>query len=141
MNPAASAPEHSGRDDARVAVWHALSELYLDTDVVAFYPQVAEVLAKSPYSLDALHEMLMYDVHPALYANLTIVAGEWAGFDRDGLLARIAHVRTQPRWRRRFSHLFAREIRDDWRKVAGRVADLRAASTSTQATHAQATHP
>ncbi len=138
MSPAASAPENSGRDDARVEVWHALSDLYLDTDVVALYPHIAEVLAKSPYSLDALYEILMYDVHPALYPNLTIVAGEWAGFDRDWLCARIMQVRAQPRWRRRISHLFVRWIRDDWRKVAERIIDLRASSTNAQATHAQA---
>jgi hypothetical protein len=136
MNPASSAPDNSGCDDARIEVWYALSALYLDTDVVALYPQIAEVLAKSPYSLDALYETLMYDVHPVLYANLTIVAGEWAGFDRDWLLERIAEVRMQPRWRRRFSHLFAREIRDDWRKVAGMVVDLRASATHKHAPHA-----
>lgn len=140
MSPAASAPENSGRDDARVEVWHALSDLYLDTDVVALYPHIAEVLAKSPYSLDALYEILMYDVHPALYPNLTIVAGEWAGFDRDWLCTRIMQVRTQPRWRLRISHLFVRWIRDDWRKVAERIIDLRASATNAQATNAQATH-
>jgi hypothetical protein len=145
MSPAASAPENSGRYDARVEVWHAFSDLYLDTDIVAFYPHIAEVLAKSPYSLDALYEILMYDVHPALYPNLTIVAGEWAGFDREWLCTRITQVRTQPRWLRRFSHLFVREIRDDWRKVAERVVDLRAGSTdaqmtSTKTTNAQAPH-
>ncbi len=139
MSPATSAPEDSGRDDARVEVWYALSDLYLDTDVVAMYPHIAEVLAKSPYSLDALYEMLMYDVHPALYANLMTVAGEWAGFDRDWLLARIAQAHTQPRWFRRFSHLFVRWIRDDWRKVAEMIGALRANSTGTQSTSAQTT--
>jgi hypothetical protein len=125
--------------DPRIPVWRALSELYLDTDVAALYPQIADALADSPYALDALHEMLMYDVHPALYPNLMIVAGEWAGFDDDWLLVRITQVRRQPRWRRRLSHLFVRSIREDWRAVAGMIVDLRAAATSAQATQAQTT--
>jgi hypothetical protein len=120
-------------DDPRIPVWQALSELYLDTDVAAHYPHIAETLAHSPYALDALHDMLMYDIHPALYPNLMIVAGEWAGFDDDWLLARIAQVRRQPRWRRRLSHLFVRWIRDDWRTVAALIVDLRAGTTSARA--------
>lgn len=125
--------------DPRLPVWLALSDLYLDTDVVALYPQIANVLASSPYTVDALRETLMYDIHPVLYPNLMIVAGEWAGFDDDWLLVRIAQVRKQPRWRRRLSHLFVRWIRDDWHAVAAMIVELRAATTSAQATHAQAT--
>ncbi len=112
--------------DSRIPVWRALSELYLDTDVAALYPHIAQTLADSPYALDALHDMLMYDIHPALHPNLMSVAGEWAGFDDDWLLARVAQVRRQPRWRRRLSHLFVRSIRDDWRAVAAMTVDLRA---------------
>ena len=55
--------------DSRIPVWRALSELYLDTDAAALYPQIAETLADSPYALDALHDMLRYDIHPARYPN------------------------------------------------------------------------
>jgi hypothetical protein len=119
--------------DSRIPVWLALSELYLDTDVAALYPQIAKTLADSPYALDALHDMLMYDIHPALYPNLMIVAGEWAGFDDDWLLARVAQVRKRSRLRRRFSHLFVRSIRDDWRAVAAMIVDLRAATKIAEA--------
>jgi hypothetical protein len=141
MKPAFPAPGDHGRasfesaapvrvslaeDDPRIAVWQALSNLYLDNDVSLEYPHIAQTLADSPYTLEALHEMLMYDVHPALHANLMIVAGEWAGFDREWLLERIAQTRAQPRWRRRLTHLFVRWIRDDWRIVAAIIAQLRA---------------
>jgi hypothetical protein len=126
MNEGMAAPD-DGRDDPRIAVWQALAELYLDTDVADLYPHVAETLAASPYSLESLHDMLMYDVHPALYPNLMIVAGEWAGFDDAWLLTRIAQVRAQPRWRRRITHVFVRSIQDDWREVAARIAAIRGA--------------
>ncbi len=116
----------SAPDDPRVPVWRALSDLYLDTDVSTFYAHIAETLAKSPFSLDALHDILLEDVHPALYGNLLIVAGEWAGFEDEWLLPRIAEVRRRPRWRRRLTRVIARFVFDDWRIVAARVAQLRA---------------
>lgn len=123
-------------DDPRVPVWRALSDLYLDTDVTMFHEHIAETLADSPFPLDALRDILLEDVHPALYGNLLIVAGEWAGFEDEWLLPRIAEVRRRPRWRRRLTRVFASAVFDDWRIVAARIAQLRAdashvAETST----------
>ncbi len=114
--------------DARIPVWVALSDLYLDTDVTLSYDHIVRTLAASPYPLDALHEMLMYDVHPALYMNLMSVAGEWAGFDETWLLERIEAVRRQPRWRRRISHWFARDIGVQWRALVPMIVDARSAA-------------
>ena len=106
-----------GDADPRIPVWNALSDLYLDTDVTLSHECIVRTLAASPYPLDELHEMLMYDVHPALYPNLMSVAGEWAGFDEAWLVERIATVRRQPRWRRRITHWFARDIGAQWRTL------------------------
>lgn len=106
-----------GDRDARIPVWIALSELYLDTDVSVFHDAIAETLAASPYSVDDLRDILMDDVHPALHANLMSVAGEWAGFDEAWLIERIETVGRQPRWRRRMSHWFARDIDAQWRAL------------------------
>lgn len=114
--------------DARIPVWVALSDLYLDTDVTLSYDHIVRTLAASPYPLDALHEMLMYDVHPALYMNLMSVAGEWAGFDETWLLERIEAVRRQPRWRRCISHWFARDIGVQWRALVPMIVDARSAA-------------
>lgn len=103
--------------DARIPVWIALSELYLDTDVSVFHGAIAETLAASPYSPAELRGILMDDVHPALHANLMSVAGEWAGFDEAWLIERIEAVGRQPRWRRRISHWFARDIDAQWRAL------------------------
>lgn len=120
MRPATApvgATEVATDDDARIPVWNALSELYLDTDVTLSHAYIVRTLAASPYSLDEVHGMLMYDVHPALYWNLMSVAGEWAGFDEAWLVERIAMVRRQPRWRRRITHWFARDIGTQWRTL------------------------
>lgn len=106
-----------GDRDARIPVWIALSELYLDTDVSVFHDAIADTLAASPYSVDDLRDILMDDVHPALHANLMSVAGEWAGFDEAWLIERIETVGRQPRWRRRMSRWLARDIDAQWRAL------------------------
>jgi hypothetical protein len=127
MNEAVAAAPARAQEDPRIEVWLALSDLYLDNETADIYDYVAETLASSPFALDALHDMLMYDVHPVLYPNLMIVAGEWAGFDREWLIARIAEVRAQARWRRRITHVFVRSIHDEWREVVARIAAIRGA--------------
>jgi hypothetical protein len=127
-------PQHTEAqhaEDPQIAVWCALSDLYLDTDVTMSYDAIADTLACTPFSIETLHQMLMYDVHPALYPNLVVVAGEWAGFDQQWLLDRIATVRRQSRWRRRLTHLHVRWIRDDWRKVAALIVARRAEIADT----------
>jgi len=126
--PAASDDPDMHAIDARIPVWVALSDLYLDTDVGLLHGHIADTLAASPYPIDALHEMLMYDVHPALYMNLMSVAGEWAGFDRAWLVARIDAVRRQPRWRRRISHWFVRDIGVQWRVLVPMIVAARSAA-------------
>jgi hypothetical protein len=116
-----------GEPEARIPVWNALSGLYLDTDVAADRDHIASTLAASPFSIEALHDMLMYDVHPALYPNLLSVAGEWAGFDQAWLLERITAVRAQPRWRRRITHWFARDIGAQWRTLEPMIRAARSA--------------
>lgn len=117
----------SNPSDPRIPIWIALSDLYLDTDVALSHDYIVRTLAAAPYSLEELHEMLMYDVHPALYPNLMSVAGEWAGFDEAWLVERIATTRRQPRWRRRISHWFVRDIGTQWRTL---VPMIRAARDS-----------
>jgi hypothetical protein len=118
-------PAASDDLDTRIPVWTALSDLYLDTDVTLSHDHIVRMLAASPYSLDELHEMLMYDVHPALYPNLLSMAGEWAGFDEAWLVERILAVRAQPRWRRRFTQWFVRDIGVQWRMLAPMIQAAR----------------
>ena len=93
----------AGSDLARRRpVWLALSDLFLDTDVNLFRAGNVRTLAASAYSLDELDAILREEVYPACSANLTLVAGEWAGFDADWLEQRILRGGDPPRpwWRR-----------------------------------------
>lgn len=116
--------------DARIPVWTALSDLYLDTDVALSYDHIVRTLAASPYPLDALRNILIDEVHPALCANLLQVAGEWAGFEPAWLVACLQSICAQPLWRRRLSRLSFGLVRDDWRALEPMIGDAR--STAAQ---------
>ncbi len=111
--------------DARIPVWVALSELYLDTDVSMAYDFIVRTLAASPYSIDQLHEILRFEMHPALYHNLMHATGEWAGFDEPWLIARINAVRRQPRWRRQISHWLVPDIGPHWQTLEPMILSAR----------------
>ena len=111
--------------DARIPVWAALSELYLDTDVRLFHDSIARALASSPYALDVLERILRDEVHPALYTNLLQVAGEWAGFDDAWLVDHVQRVRRQPLWRRRLTHASFGLVREHWRALVPMIHDAR----------------
>ena len=67
--------------DRRLPVWHALSELFLDTELQRQdYEAIAERLRASGYSTQQLHRILQDEVAPAFAPNLASVAGEWAGW-------------------------------------------------------------
>ncbi len=49
---------------ARRPVWDALADLFLDTDVALARSWRAQVLARSPYTLDELERILCREVFP-----------------------------------------------------------------------------
>lgn len=76
--------------DIRRPVWGALSELFLDTELMPDdFERIGQLLAQSPYSLEELDEILLWEVFPACFPSMLTIAGEWVMFDRDWLEARI----------------------------------------------------
>ena len=76
--------------DARRPVWLALSDLFLDTSLDdKDRDRIAQVLAASPYSIEQLHDILLWEVYPACHTNMYSIAGEWSGFDPQWLEERI----------------------------------------------------
>ena len=78
---------------ARRPVWLALSELYLDTDTRPGLPALALTLARSGLSESELNAVWQHEITPLLHANLSSVAGEWAGWNEDWLVGRLAERR------------------------------------------------
>lgn len=112
--------------DARVPVWMALSQLYLDCAPDDEHATMARTLAVSPYSLDQLRSMLFDDVHPALRANPWSVAGVWSGLEEPWLVARIERRRAHPRWLRGVACLSCVYPQRHWRALQPLIAAERA---------------
>ena len=63
-------------------VWHALSELYLDTELS--HNQILKIiqtLKASDFSLKELKQINQYHVFPVLHVNMVDTAGVWSSFD------------------------------------------------------------
>src|SRR5687767_5097563 len=70
--------------DRRLPVWHALSDLFLDTELQPEdYRRIAAKLRASAYSPAILRTIFMDEVAPAFVFNLLDVAGEWTGWSEE----------------------------------------------------------
>ena len=70
----------------RIAVWTALSEFYLDTELdTEDFIRIYKIFQDSKLTLDEIKKIDMYEVFPLLQGNLLMPAGEWAGFDESWL--------------------------------------------------------
>ena len=80
--------EKYGADPARVDVWDAFSELFLDTSHSdGELDWIAINIAKSPYSFRELGHILFKELGPVCVRNFfEFPGGEWAGFDPDWLI-------------------------------------------------------
>ena len=91
-------PERDSAD--RSPVWDALQMVYMDTDFDEVLQDIAEVCARSKYSVGEIRDILFEEVFPACRFNMVPVAGsEWRGFDMEWLTQRIiAKQRHGKRW-------------------------------------------
>ena len=111
--------------EARMPVWSALSEFFLDTDLQEDdYQRIASVLARSAYSIAEVEEILRYEVYPPLRSNLLSIAGEWAGFDEQWLCEKISpHTGKRPRLR--LPQMQWGRIRHHWERVSELIQNQR----------------
>lgn len=70
--------------------------MYLDTEVRDGLPRLAERMVNSGLSPHELRVLWRQQVTPCVHRNLKVTAGEWAGFDREWLLARVARRAQRP---------------------------------------------
>ncbi|MGD9683383.1 MAG: hypothetical protein AB7W16_19635 [Candidatus Obscuribacterales bacterium] len=77
-------------DLARVQVWDAFSEMFLDSYRNDEEQQwLAELIADSPFSFAELAHILIFEVAPVCGPNLfQWPGGEWAGFEPNWLIER-----------------------------------------------------
>lgn len=110
--------------DDRSRVWDALQYFWMDTDPAELLPDIARTCAGSKYSTAELEAIFWNEIRPAVAFNLRIpTAPEWAGFDRDWLIARVlaTHRFGKPlpwRW-------LHRDTRHWWERLRAAVEALR----------------
>lgn len=106
-----------------------MSDLYLDTWSDLFAPAIARAIVAGRFTLAEGEAMLRWEVRPAFYINLLLVAGEWTGWDEAIVRSRVLRARSS-RWPRLLlgrDRLFPRE---EWARVAAEVVRLQAASAT-----------
>lgn len=105
--------------ERRLPVWHALSELFLDTELQpGDYRRIAARLAESGFSTAELRAILHDEVTPAFAVNLMSVAGEWTPWseaDVREIMARDARSLRPMRWLRK--RRFKTYAEAEWRKL------------------------
>ena len=86
----------------RLPVWHAISELWLDSELTeADLTYLAGRLADSRYSLSELEDIYLVEVAPVVHDNLRQVAGDWGLFDLEWLKEAVLRHLADPHHRAR----------------------------------------
>ena len=101
----------------RTPVWVALSEFYLDTELQPTdYAHLRSIFSRSGYTPQQIRTINAEEVATVLLPNLLTVAGEWAGFNEQWLVAAVlaAQARNQREggWRvRAWLHRYGGKVR------------------------------
>ena len=108
--------------DPRLPVWHAFSELFLDTELQPYdYRDIGNRLRASGYSREELRRILEDEVAPVFSSNLLSVAGEWTAWTQDeveDIMKRSLRYRIgfSPLWWLS-KRMFAGHLREEWDKI------------------------
>jgi len=88
--------------DLRSEIWLDFAEHFLDTETRQLIPASAARCVQAGLSVEEASAIWRFEVAPAVWGNLYSVAGEWAGWDRDWLIARIqgsrSYLLNRPGW-------------------------------------------
>ena len=109
---------------ARLPVWTALSDLFLDTELdERSYDHIAQVIRAAGLTGAQAHLILETEVAPAFYVNFA--AGEWAGWPEASVRTEVLRYLNGGWFRRGCARLGARISRamywDAWSEVARRL--------------------
>ena len=103
----------------RLPVWHALSDLFLDTELQPHdYERIATCLSKSGYSADELHRILLEEVTPAFDFNMFEIAGEWSSWTEEAVLEIMSTSKPDSRPKRWIrERLYKGYVKGEWGKI------------------------
>ncbi len=108
---------------ARLPLWCALSELFLDTEMQdAHYLAIARAAREGGFSAEQVRDSLEREVFPAFAPNLMSVAGEWAGFRPDYVRERVLQVLGRQQAMRFFTGGVKKQLMaEDWPRVLAAI--------------------
>ena len=86
--------------ERRLPLWSALSDLFLDTDPTLHHAYLVRTLREAPYTREQLRIILCEEVTPAFRFNLSLIAGEWAGWDLECVRRRVLAQKQRTPWSR-----------------------------------------
>jgi len=112
--------------EGRIKLWSALSDLFLDTEISDYtYQYIARVIREDGYTSEEAERVLWYEVYPVLEANLRSVAGVWAGWPDEWLVANIKASSSSAQTAIMGEETIIGEIRSCWEKVRAHLqADI-----------------
>jgi hypothetical protein len=113
----------------RKPIWDFMQNFWMDTDPAILLPRVAEVCARSKYTMADLEAIYWNEVHPAVRFNMWMFpAPEWAGFEINWLVERVLRKhRYGARLPIKRLHPYANGW---WQKLRSRISELRAGTNS-----------
>jgi len=104
-------PPEDDIEDRR-PIWDFMQNFWMDTDAGILLPRVAEICAKSKYSVSELEAIFWNEVRPAVSFNLLMFpAPEWAGFEIGWLIERVLKMH---RFGRRLPFKWMHPYSNDW---------------------------
>lgn len=108
---------------AREAVWLALAELWLDSEIdTATLDSIVRSLRDSGLALAELERIFFCEVAPVVWLNAWSVAGVWDAFDPQWLRAECRRNQMRGRWHRGKCRLLRRPMTyaciEHWRLIS-----------------------
>ncbi len=110
--------------EARMPLWCALAELFLDTEIQpSAYRAIARTARDGGFSATEVRGILEHEVFPAFIFNLMVIAGEWAAFHPDDVREQVLGVLGLPGGRPPAPRYWTNGMRtrflaEEWPKVA-----------------------
>lgn len=106
----------------RKPVWIGLSDLFLDTDVSLVDARLSKTLKESGFDADEVEKKLREEVGPVFFTNLTVVAGEWAGWPDEWIVSEVTKYLSKAEVLRIAQKLLSKPVVDqlvksDWLRV------------------------
>ncbi len=109
--------------EARAPIWDCMQLLYMDIDPNFELNGIAEICARSDYTLGDLEAILFNEVRPAVSFNLFMLpAPEWGGFEIDWLTKRVLK---KHRFGKPLPTFFTKYTKEWWKELVPLIEDKR----------------